>query len=77
MATKATSYKALLNIANMDSHYYAEHNLTMVEKVSVPLPLSIAIFIILNAFYFTCGVVALESLRFQGRSPQQRHTACD
>ena len=34
MASKATIYKALLNIANMDSHYYAEHNLTMAKHPS-------------------------------------------
>src|SRR5665648_206443 len=34
MATKATINKALLNIANMDSHYYAEHNLTMAQHPS-------------------------------------------
>ncbi len=34
MATKATIYKALLNIANMDIHYYAEHNLTMAKHPS-------------------------------------------
>lgn len=34
MATKATIYKALINIANMDSHYYAEHNLTMAKHPS-------------------------------------------
>lgn len=34
MATKATIYKALLNIANMDKHYYAEHNLTMAQHPS-------------------------------------------
>ena len=34
MATKATIYKAQLNIANMDSHYYAEHNLTMAKHPS-------------------------------------------
>lgn len=34
MATKATIYKSLLNIANMDSHYYAEHNLTMAKHPS-------------------------------------------
>jgi len=34
MATKATIYKALLNIANMDSHYYAEHNLIMAKHPS-------------------------------------------
>ena len=34
MAAKATIYKALLNIANMDSHYYAEHNLTLAKHPS-------------------------------------------
>ena len=34
MATKATIYKALLNIANMDTHYYAEHNLTLAKHPS-------------------------------------------
>ena len=34
MATKATIYKALLNIANMDSHYYADHNLTIAKHPS-------------------------------------------
>lgn len=34
MATKATIYKALLNIANMDKHYYAEHNLTLAQHPS-------------------------------------------
>ncbi len=34
MAVKATIYKALLNIANMDSHYYAEHNLTLAKHPS-------------------------------------------
>jgi len=34
MAAKATIYKAKLNIANMDSHYYAEHNLTMAKHPS-------------------------------------------
>ena len=29
MATKATIYKAFLNIANMDTNYYNEHNLTL------------------------------------------------
>lgn len=29
MATKATIYKAILNIANMDTNYYNEHNLTI------------------------------------------------
>jgi len=34
MATKATIYKANLNIANMDTHYYAEHNLTLAKHPS-------------------------------------------
>lgn len=34
MATKATIYKALLNIANMDSHYYVDHNLIMAKHPS-------------------------------------------
>lgn len=34
MATKATIYKAMLNIANMDTHYYAEHNLTLAKHPS-------------------------------------------
>ena len=34
MASKATIYKVLLNIANMDSHYYAEHPLTMAQHPS-------------------------------------------
>lgn len=29
MATKATIYKAFLNIANMDTNYYNEHNFTL------------------------------------------------
>jgi len=34
MAIKAMIHKALLNIANMDSHYYAEHNLTIAKHPS-------------------------------------------
>ena len=34
MATKATVYKAQLNIANMDIHYYAEYNLTLAKHPS-------------------------------------------
>jgi len=34
MAANATIYKALLNIANMDQHYYAEHNLTLAQHPS-------------------------------------------
>ncbi|MFA6195717.1 MAG: YaeQ family protein [Sulfurimonas sp.] len=34
MALKATIYKASLNIANMDTHYYAEHNLTLAKHPS-------------------------------------------
>ncbi len=34
MAAKATIYKAMVNIANMDIHYYAEHNLTLAQHPS-------------------------------------------
>lgn len=34
MAANATIYKALLNIANMDQHYYAEHHLTIAKHPS-------------------------------------------
>ena len=34
MSTKETIHKALQNIANMDSHYYAEHNLIMAKHPS-------------------------------------------
>lgn len=34
MAAKATIYKAQLNIANMDVHYYDEHNLTLAKHPS-------------------------------------------
>lgn len=34
MAANATIYKALLNIANMDIHYYQEHNLTLAKHPS-------------------------------------------
>jgi uncharacterized protein YaeQ len=34
MAIKATIYKAILNIANMDTHYYGEHNLTLAKHPS-------------------------------------------
>ncbi len=34
MAAKATICKALLNIADMDRHYYAEHNLTLAQHPS-------------------------------------------
>lgn len=34
MATKATINKAILNIANMDVHYYNEHNLTIAQHPS-------------------------------------------
>ena len=34
MAANATIYKAALNIANMDSHYYDEHNLTLAKHPS-------------------------------------------
>ncbi|MDF1877016.1 YaeQ family protein [Sulfurimonas sp. SAG-AH-194-L11] len=34
MATKATIYKANVNIANMDTHYYAEHSLVLAQHPS-------------------------------------------
>jgi len=34
MAANATINKALLNIANMDEHYYEEHNLTLAQHPS-------------------------------------------
>lgn len=34
MAANATIYKASLNIANMDNHYYAEHNFTLAKHPS-------------------------------------------
>ena len=34
MAAKATIYKCSLNIANMDTHYYDEHNLTLAKHPS-------------------------------------------
>ena len=34
MAANATIHKALLNIANMDEHYYEEHNLTLAQHPS-------------------------------------------
>lgn len=34
MAANSIVYKALLNIANMDTHYYEEHNLTIAQHPS-------------------------------------------
>jgi len=34
MAPKATIFKASVNIANMDTHYYAEHSLTLAQHPS-------------------------------------------
>ncbi len=34
MAANATIQKAILNIANMDQHYYEEHNLTLAQHPS-------------------------------------------
>ena len=57
MATKATIYKALLNIANMDSHYYAEHNLTMAKH---PSETDLRLMVRLVAFILNAG----EELEF-------------
>jgi len=63
VATKATICKALLNIANMDSHYYAEYNLTMAKHPSeTDLRLMVRLIaFILNAnedLVFTKGISA-------------------
>ena len=34
MAANAIIHKALINIANMDTHYYDEHNLTLAQHPS-------------------------------------------
>jgi len=34
MAANATIHKAFVNIANMDEHYYEEHNLTLAQHPS-------------------------------------------
>ena len=34
MAAKATIFKANINIANMDTHYYSEHSLTLAQHPS-------------------------------------------
>lgn len=34
MALKATIFKATLNIADMDRHYYADHQLTVAQHPS-------------------------------------------
>ena len=34
MAANATIHKAILNIANMDQHYYEEHSLTLAQHPS-------------------------------------------
>lgn len=34
MAANATIHKAILNISNMDTHYYFEHNLTLAQHPS-------------------------------------------
>jgi uncharacterized protein YaeQ len=52
MATKATIYKAFLNIANMDSHYYAEHNLTMAKH---PSETDLRLMVRLIAFIFNAS----------------------
>ena len=52
MATKATIHKALLNIANMDSHYYAEHNLTLAKH---PSETDLRLMVRLLAFVFNAS----------------------
>ena len=57
MAIKATIYKALLNVANMDSHYYVEHNLTLAKH---PSETNLRLMVRLMAFILNAN----ESLEF-------------
>jgi len=63
MAANAIIHKALLNIANMDTHYYDEHNLTLAQHPSendLRLMIRVIAFI-LNAqdtLMFTKGISA-------------------
>jgi len=52
MAAKATIYKANINIANMDIHYYAEHSLTLAQH---PSENDIRLMIRLLAFIFNAN----------------------
>jgi uncharacterized protein YaeQ len=57
MATKATIYKANFNIANMDTSYYAEHDLTLAKH---PSETDFRLMVRLTAF----ALNANEDLRF-------------
>jgi uncharacterized protein YaeQ len=57
MAANAIIYKALLNIADMDQNYYAEHNLTIAQH---PSENDLRLMIRLIAFIFNSN----ESLTF-------------
>ena len=57
MAAKATIFKANINIANMDTHYYAEHSLTLAQH---PSENDLRLMVRLNAFILN----ATETLEF-------------
>jgi len=52
MAANATIYKASVNIANMDTHYYAEHSLTLAKH---PSENNLRLMIRLLAFIFNAN----------------------
>jgi len=52
MAANATIYKAILNIADMDRHYYEEHNLTIAKH---PSENDLRLMIRLSAFIFNAN----------------------
>jgi len=52
MAANATIYKAILNIADMDRHYYEEHNLTIAKH---PSENNLRLMIRLSAFIFNAN----------------------
>lgn len=57
MAPKATIFKASVNIANMDTHYYAEHSLTLAQH---PSENSLRLMVRLTAFILNAN----ENLEF-------------
>ena len=52
MALKATIHKATLNIADMDRHYYADHQLTIAQH---PSETDLRVMIRLLAFALNAG----------------------
>ena len=57
MAPKATIFKASVNIANMDTHYYVEHSLTLAQH---PSENSLRLMVRLTAFILNAN----ENLEF-------------